>query len=1432
MPIRPSFWHFALCRGLVLACVAAMHAPRIAEAGGPAPGVAIVDLSADPLQARGTGQLPTLTLALSLKTATVGAQFRDEYLPGKRYQGYFDSLQCYRYDKTAGLKHFRSSAPASTQGHGCAGQGFSGNFLNWATASTLDLLRLGLTGGDRVEDSTSSTLLQRAILPETFFESAGHFPLKTLSNAAARQALPAEFFKVGDTAPVRIANCLDRLHIHTSGSAPSKTGAQACADPGAVLGPLLQSEAGRGWPLGFAPCAAEGGQCTFRGTREILYGNETRWQRRLAKNGLPCASHAWGGDPAPGLAKACLIRETTEKFASEMIAGDDFFHVRVQACPPSSGLPPGLRPGGCQPYPDGGSKPEGALQRYGDRLRVAAFGYLLETGDQRYGAVLRAPMALAGPNARDVSGTLLPGLNPLRQWNPQTGELIGNPHASAEGVSGTISYLNTLGRHGAPGLYKDNDPAAELYYEGLRYLQGLPPTPQAIAGMDAARRNGFAAHGTWTDPFEGSTNAENHACLRNSILLIGDNSPHADRSIPGNTSTAHHDFSRTAEVGLARNVPDFKEWTRVVGGFESGDTIAYVDGRGQPQATGNPTASRDPALRNLHEQSAGFEGKSAYYLAGMAYWAHTHDIRGAGWSDAARRRPGLRATTYVLDIGQSSSGSPDPLTHRRTPLFLTAKYGGFRDLTGTGGPYLPPAADGRHWAAESDPAQARTFRQGSDADQLLQALEDIFATASRQGNPLALPALSGSALASEQGAVYLSSFDPERWSGDVVRSAVFLDANGALRQSDLLQAPSAARYLDQLTDEQTDARKIYIGGPGGRASAFTWSAIDAWLKDQLDRAHPQAPADGQGEPRLKFVRGHRALEGAPFRRRASRLGDIVHSGMAYSGAPDGRHAGSSYQNFLDRYRGRTKAVFVGANDGMLHAFDAETLAELFAYIPSWLGPRLSLLSHAGYNAGAHASYVDAPPAVGEAQLPGGWRTVLVSGTGGGGQGVFALDVTDPSTFDATKVLWEFTDADDPDLGNVLGQPHIVKLRVSPGARAGIPTHRWFAAVPGGVNNQVEDGPGRYSDSGKPALFLLGLDKPAGAPWSLGHNYFKVVLPISNDPALGTQDLDSSGQPTGRGAASGVIGLNYTADAAGAVEFFYFGDLQGQLWKLDMARAQLDVPDESGWSLATLSAYRKGAGQPLPMYVAATAEGKAQPVSAAPAIFHGPRGSYLVAFGTGKYLEPWDNGVHAATRKQSFYVLFDDPQAGPVADSKGRAAFDGRTRLQAGTVNLANGSITVPTFYWNTPRASDGKTRKAGWYLDLPRSGPQGGEQQVHAPLIFGGEVFFRTLLPPGPADGCKGGGGYLYAAHLATGLGSVVSAASAQGAPVLLRLGAERSGSDGSGMRRKVETAVVALPSGAGALGLSAPRTASSLVGRISWRQIADYRELRKRSWD
>ncbi|RZJ05414.1 MAG: pilus assembly protein PilY, partial [Haliea sp.] len=473
--------------------------------------------------------------------------------------------------------------------------------------------------------------------------------------------------------------------------------------------------------------------------------------------------------------------------------------------------------------------------------------------------------------------------------------------------------------------------------------------------------------------------------------------------------------------------------------------------------------------------------------------------------------------------------------------------------------------------------------------------------------------------------------------------------------------------------------------------------------------------------------------------------------------------------FFNTYQNRTPTLFVGANDGMLHAFNATNGAEVFAYIPSWMGPKLSALTTDNYITN-HQSYVDATPAVGEAELGTDWKTVLVGGTGAGGQGVYALDVTAPSAFDASKVLWEFTDRDDVSMGNVIGQPQIRKFRISaPGVSPAV--YKWFAVVASGVNHYVADG--FDANTANPSIFLLDLAKAKGTPWALGTNYYKLSFPINT--TLGR-------------LAPGLANFETVNNLQGEVRYLYAGDLHGQMWKLDFTRPTVGVAD---WTVANLSSFRNGT-TPLPLFVAKDANGVPQPITNAPFLAGGPRNSTLVVFGTGKYLESSDNVVTSTTQVQSLYTLYDDgttanDTASPAANT---GAISGRGRLMAGSAG-DTGTVTVATFTYGKA-SSDTDLRRSGWYIDFPRD----GEKQISAGDTVGRQLIFGTVVPPSSATQvCGTGSGNQYTLDILTGKGGyVVSDVGLLGPPIVFDTGdGIYSASDSTGRRTKTRTSQIVL---------------------------------------
>lgn len=134
------------------------------------------------------------------------------------------------------------------------------------------------------------------------------------------------------------------------------------------------------------------------------------------------------------------------------------------------------------------------------------------------------------------------------------------------------------------------------------------------------------------------------------------------------------------------------------------------------------------------------------------------------------------------------------------------------------------------------------------------------------------------------------------------------------------------------------------------------------------------------------------------------LGDIVNSslvrvkgGLYRASAADKLEGSTAYAAFAAKQAAK-EMLYVGANDGMLHAFDAASGKEEFAFIPSGVKDSLNVLaSRYGAGGAPHRYFVDGTPVVSDVYFGNAWHRVLVGSLGAGGRQVFALDVTDPTS---------------------------------------------------------------------------------------------------------------------------------------------------------------------------------------------------------------------------------------------------------------------------------------------------------------------------------------------------------------------------------------------------------------------------------------------------
>jgi len=601
------------------------------------------------------------------------------------------------------------------------------------------------------------------------------------------------------------------------------------------------------------------------------------------------------------------------------------------------------------------------------------------------------------------------------------------------------------------------------------------------------------------------------------------------------------------------------------------------------------------------------------------------------------------------------------------------------------------------------------FFSAADPTTFANELSDVLAELTADPGSATSAEVAGETVA-EGELLFAASYDPSNWTGDL-KAATFGSGANLIPDFDAAIGTadgwSAAAGLDGAGFDP-DARMVmtYVDGDG---APFRWSDLVADQTDDLEYGD-----SALGQSRLNYIRGDQTREGAAtapsFRTRASLLGSIVNSSPNYVGAPSSAWPdsgdfgvdGARYSDFLADKESRTPVVYVGANDGMLHGFQA-TLGtgggqELLAYIPGFLysdqaNRGLHYLTDPDYT---HRYYVDLATTEADVYTKGrrtnngnatndrDWRTILVGGARAGGQGIFALDVTDPSQFSEGNApglaLWEFTTSDDDRLGYIT-QPPVIAFSEWGGQK------RWSVFLANGYN----------SDTATTGFFVLDIEGGLDGTWTPNADYQYLEFESGGRGLSPLTVLDTTG--------------DYFADR------IYAGDLDGQVW------------------VASNSSGSWGRAYSTPLFTANGPITGAVEVGANKATTRaGNLPNLMVYFGTGKYLEVSDT---TDTSTQAFYGVWDKGVA-----SRTPANLVKRT-LQEETREVEGESKTI--------RVSDGDpvdyTAQYGWWATLPDT----GERIVNNPIIRGDYVYINTLIPS--ADPCAAGGsGWIMAFGIRDGL--------------------------------------------------------------------------------
>ncbi|WP_257280478.1 pilus assembly protein [Endozoicomonas sp. ISHI1] len=498
-----------------------------------------------------------------------------------------------------------------------------------------------------------------------------------------------------------------------------------------------------------------------------------------------------------------------------------------------------------------------------------------------------------------------------------------------------------------------------------------------------------------------------------------------------------------------------------------------------------------------------------------------------------------------------------------------------------------------------------------------------------------------------------------------------------------------------------------------------------------------------------------------------RLGDIIHSTPQLVSSPGSRfdalYSDTTYTTFYEQYKNRRHVLYVGGNDGMIHAFNGGFWdesqygynvtgynnevshplgSELWAYTPMNLLPHLQWLKEPDY---PHVYYMDAEPVTFDANIfdsndsdyPGGWGTVLVMGMrlGGGGYDVtlggnnktlrsayVVLDITNPEA--PPKLLAEITH---PELGFTTSRPTLVKRRVAAKDSQGEDdwsqaptTNEWYLAFASGPIGTGEAGIRTALDDG-----------------SSNQNLKLFVYDLKSKAFVSGMAAMDSGISQAYGGNTTAVDWDrdYKDDA------LYLGAIETGTSTLDGKLLRLRLQDTLTDSTLT------------------TLLDTGKPVSAAPVVASDKNRHWLYV-GSGRLLTYDDN---RATQTQSFFG-FKEPQS-----SNGDLTYNAvslsdlvnTTDVQVYT----NGTVNKKTSSGNVAFTVDSSTvgsftalqsviaTKSGWVLDLEGDGViPAGRSITSASRLFS-LVLFTEYRPS--EDSCRvDGSSALIGLHYQTGTAS------------------------------------------------------------------------------
>ncbi|NRB40258.1 MAG: hypothetical protein HRU20_17625 [Pseudomonadales bacterium] len=635
------------------------------------------------------------------------------------------------------------------------------------------------------------------------------------------------------------------------------------------------------------------------------------------------------------------------------------------------------------------------------------------------------------------------------------------------------------------------------------------------------------------------------------------------------------------------------------------------------------------------------------------------------------------------------------------------------------------------------------YYKASDGQALVQALKEINQAVKAKSSSVTSVAVSFTNTLVDSNLAFQSTFNTQNWSGaikayEVNDKGLFVDAldasNTSKTTANITPHWNAA---DKLNQQDPASRRIITWGKNGPVD-FSWANAGQLTARMFDDLMMVVSNVSEQEAIFSYFRGVTDYDGVQWRKRVSvdangkisggsLLGDIVHSSPVYVSSPARPwpatfgQAGKRYSDFKKSQASRPPMLYVGANDGMLHAFNASKSGsdagqEKLAYIPEFLSSTqdkkgLHYLAEKDYG---HAYYVDMTPTLSDVYMKLGgankdWHTILLGSARSGGKGFFALNVTEPAKFSTAAAsqlaLWEFSETDDADIGYNFGNPLIAKVKFDSNSLNGNGNGRWAVITGNGYN----------SSGGDAVLFIIFLDGGLDGTWTEGKDYIKLTTRSGN-----------ASSPNGLSAPQAV-----DLDGDMIMDRVYAGDLLGNMWVFDINSSANSSNVQSNWKTTRL-------------FTAGKNSSDVQPITSAPMLARNPdikaaAPNLMVMFGTGQYIE---NDDIKDLSVQSIYAVHDrgDTSLRRYKSSAGVQQLQKRTfteTLSTSGLQVREGESNAPDIDWD---------KQWGWYADLysDKNGNKNidsaeikGERLVFNPIVVNQYFVFNSLIPTTAL--CSGG---------------------------------------------------------------------------------------------